>query len=103
MTLQDLYEKSASLVNELTNIIKIAISALDTADIEILVTYVLILSLAILMIFGIHLLNGEIEELRYRKKNESGKLPWYLYNRILFLAIVAVIVVVYAVIFMLIL
>jgi hypothetical protein len=103
MTLQDLFDKGAMIADEISEITKIAISALYATDIKTLSTYVLILGLAILMIFGIRLLSDEIDELRGRKKNESGKLPWYLYNRTLFFAISAVIVVVYAVIFMLIL
>jgi hypothetical protein len=103
MTLQDLFEKGAIIANEISEIIKIAIIALYATDIEVTSTYVLILVLAVLMIFGIRLLSDEIEEFRYRKENESGMLPWYLHNRTLFLAIAAVIIVVYAVIFMLIL
>jgi len=103
MTLQDLFEKAAIVADEISEIIKVAMIALSATDIEVISTYVLILVLAVLMMFGIRLLSDEIEEFRCRKKNESGMLPWYLHNRTLFLAIAGVVIVVYAVIFMLIL
>jgi hypothetical protein len=103
MTLQDLIDKGTILANEIGDILKLAFDKLHDKDIEIIGIYVLILVIGGLLIFGIRLLVDEIEEYRGSREDESGNLPWYLRDSSLFLAIVVLILVVFAVIFVLIL
>ena len=103
MTLQDLIDKGVILANEIGGILKIAFDKLHEKEFEIIGIYVLILVIGGLLIFGIRLLVDEIEEYRGSREDESGNLPWYLRDFSLFLAIVVLILVVFAVIFVLIL
>jgi hypothetical protein len=102
VTFHDLIDKGMILARELGEYINIAFNALYEKDTEVISKYVLILVLAGLLIFGIRLLSDEIQEYRRSRGNESGKLPWYLRDSSLFLAIVTIILLVYAVIFVLI-
>jgi hypothetical protein len=99
MTFQDLLDKGLSVVKETGEIIKNILSTLYTRDNEVIGKYILVLAIAALLIFGLRLLNDEIEEYRNREGNESRKLPWYLRYWTLFLAIIFF----YAIIFVLIL
>ena len=103
MELQDLVEKGAIIAKEIGEIINNASHTLYTTDFEVIGKYVLILALGGLLIFGIRLLSDEIGDYSGRKENESGKLPWYLRGWVLLLGIAVVVLVVYAVIFLLIL
>jgi len=99
MTFKDLFEKGLSVVKEIGDIIKNALSTLYAKDNEVIGKYVLILVIAGLLIFGLRLLSDEVDEYRGREGNESRKLPWYLRYRTLFLVIIFL----YAIIFVLIL
>jgi ABC-type Fe3+ transport system permease subunit len=88
MTFQDLFDKGVSVARETGVIIKNALSTLYAKDNEVIGKYVLILAIAGLLIFGLRLLSGEVEEYRSREGNESRKLPWYLRYWTLFLGII---------------
>lgn len=102
MTLQDLIDKGMILAREIGEFLKIAFNTLYEKDTEVISKYVLILVLAGLLILGIRLISDEIQEYRGSRADDSGKLPWYLRDSTLFLAITSVILLVYAVIFALI-
>lgn len=103
MNLQDLVETGAIIAKEIGEIIRNTLHTLYATDIEVIGIYALILALGGLLIFGLRLLSDEIEDYSGRKENESGKLPWYLHDWVLLIAIAVVILVVYAVIFVLVL
>lgn len=99
MALQDLYEEGLSVAKELGEIIKNAFVSLHAKDNEVIGKYVLVLAIACLLIFALRLLRSEVEEYRDREGNKSRKLPWYLRYWILFL----IIIILYAILFVLIL
>ena len=99
MTLHDIVEKGVATAEEIGIILKNAFLTIYTKDIEVIGKYVLILAIAGLLLFGLRILGNEIEEYRVRNENESEKLPWYLRKWASFI----VIILLYAVIFVLIL
>lgn len=99
MTFQDLIESVLPVVNEIGENVKNALSALYAKDNEVIGKYVLVLAIAGLLIFGLRLLSDEVEEYRDREGNETKKLPWYLRYTTLFV----VIIILYAILFVLIL
>lgn len=99
MTFQELIEKGASVTEEIGGIIINALSRLYAKDNEVIGKYVLVLAIASILIFGLRLLGDEAEEYRGREGNESRKLPWYLRYWTLFI----VIIILYAILFALIL
>jgi len=99
MTFQELIEKGASVTKEIGEIVINAFSTLYAKDSEVIGKYVLVLAIAGLLIFGLRLLSDEVKEYRDREGNESKKLPWYLRYTTLLL----VIMILYAILFVLIL
>jgi hypothetical protein len=99
MTFQELIEKGASVTKEIGEIIRNAFSSLYAKDSEVIGKYILVLAIAGLLIFGLRLLSDEVEEYRDREGNEPKKLPWYLRYTTLLL----VIIILYAILFVLIL
>ena len=99
MTLQDIVEKGVAAVEEIGNILKNAFIAIYNTDIEVTVKYVLIFGIAVLLIFGLGVLNSELEVYRVRNEDESKKLPWYLRARTLFIAIILLYIVIFVLIF----
>lgn len=98
MTFQDLIEKGLSVAMEIGEIVINALGTLYAKDSEVIVKYVLVLAIAGLLIFGLRLLNDEVEEYRGREGNESGKLPWYLHYWPLLLGIIFLYVIVFVLI-----
>ena len=92
-------DKGVETAKEIGNILQYVFHTIYTADIEVIGKYVLILGIAGLLILGLRLLSDELEEYRGRIENESRKLPWYLRDWALSLAIILL----YAVIIILIL
>jgi hypothetical protein len=92
-------EKGVATAREIGIILKKAFLTIYNKDIEVIGKYALILAIAGLLLFGLRILGKELEEYRARNESESGKLPWYLHDWALILAII----IVYAVIFVLIL
>lgn len=103
MTLQDLIEKGSIIAKEIGDILSVALNKLYEKEPKVIALYVLIFVLAVLLIIGIRLLNDEIEEYRCSRENKSEKLPWYLRDSSIFLALAVLILMAFAVILVLIL
>jgi len=88
MTLQEVVEKGVAAAKEIGDILQHLFRTLYNTDIEVIGKYVLILVIGGLLLFGLRLLSDELEEYRVRKQNKSEKLPWYLRDWALFLAII---------------
>ena len=99
MTLDDIVDQGLEAAEEIGNFLEYLLQITYAADNEVIAKYVLILGIAGLLMLGLRLLRDEIAEYRGRMENEARRLPWYLRNWALSLAIILL----YAVIIVLIL